>query len=48
MVAAKLFRERTLDFGDDGWCSADVSADNDGSRAMCMRLGGEPYWIVSW
>ncbi|KAH8667264.1 hypothetical protein BGZ61DRAFT_461450 [Ilyonectria robusta] len=47
-LAAKLFRERTYDYGNDGWCSADVSPDNDGSRGMCMRLNGKPYWTLSW
>ncbi|KAH7013196.1 hypothetical protein EDB80DRAFT_709472 [Ilyonectria destructans] len=47
-LAAKLFRERTYDYGEDGWCSADVSPDNDGSRGMCMRLNGKPYWTLSW
>ncbi|KAH7161641.1 hypothetical protein EDB81DRAFT_351195 [Dactylonectria macrodidyma] len=47
-LAAKLFRERTYDFGEDGWCSADVAPDNAGSRGMCMRLNGKQYWTVSW
>ncbi|KAK7418803.1 hypothetical protein QQZ08_011126 [Neonectria magnoliae] len=47
-LAAKLFRERTSEYGDDGWCSADVSPSNQGSRRMCMRLNGKPYWTVSW
>ncbi|KAF5699416.1 gnat family protein [Fusarium globosum] len=47
-LAAKLFREKSLDFADDGWCSADVAPDNDGSRGMCKRLNGKPTWRVSW
>ncbi|KAJ4258724.1 hypothetical protein NW762_007810 [Fusarium torreyae] len=47
-LAAKLFREKSLDFADDGWCGADVAPDNDGSRGMCKRLNGEPYWRISW
>ncbi|KAF7546273.1 hypothetical protein G7046_g9346 [Stylonectria norvegica] len=47
-LAAKIFRERTLEYGDDGWCSADVAPDNAASRAMCTRLGGKPHWTVSW
>ncbi|KAL5609835.1 hypothetical protein FOVSG1_004516 [Fusarium oxysporum f. sp. vasinfectum] len=47
-LAAKLFREKSLDFADDGWCSADVAPDNDGSRGMCKRLNGKPAWRVSW
>ncbi|CAM1505802.1 Fc.00g114390.m01.CDS01 [Cosmosporella sp. VM-42] len=47
-LAAKIFRERTLDYGADGWCSADVSRENEASRAMCKRLCGVPYWVVSW
>ncbi|KAF4340911.1 gnat family protein [Fusarium beomiforme] len=47
-LAAKLFREKSLDFADDGWCAADVAPDNDGSRGMCKRLNGKPSWRVSW
>ncbi|KAF4969949.1 hypothetical protein FSARC_2935 [Fusarium sarcochroum] len=47
-LAAKLFREKSLDFADDGWCGADVAPDNDGSRGMCKRLNGKPYWRISW
>ncbi|KPM43312.1 hypothetical protein AK830_g3248 [Neonectria ditissima] len=47
-LAAKLFRERTSEYGDDGWCSADVSPSNEGSRGMCRRLNGKPYWTLSW
>ncbi|CAG7566595.1 unnamed protein product [Fusarium equiseti] len=47
-LAAKLFRERSLEFADDGWCCADVAPDNDGSRGMCKRLNGKPYWRISW
>lgn len=47
-LAAKLFREKSLDFADDGWCSADVAPDNDGSRGMCKKLNGKPTWRVSW
>ncbi|KAI5459422.1 hypothetical protein BGZ63DRAFT_391006 [Mariannaea sp. PMI_226] len=47
-LAAKLFRERTREFGEDGWCAADVSPDNDGSRGMCFRLKGKTYWQVTW
>ncbi|KAF4457147.1 hypothetical protein FALBO_15265 [Fusarium albosuccineum] len=46
-LAAKLFREKSLDFSDDGWCSADVAPDNEGSRGMCKRLNGKPYWRLS-
>ncbi|KAH6953319.1 hypothetical protein DER45DRAFT_647944 [Fusarium avenaceum] len=47
-LAAKLFREKSLDFADDGWCAADVAPNNDGSRGMCKRLNGKPYWRISW
>ncbi|KAI8680311.1 FR47 domain-containing protein [Fusarium keratoplasticum] len=47
-LAAKLFREKSRAFADDGWCSADVAPDNDGSRGMCKRLNGKPYWRISW
>lgn len=47
-LAAKLFREGTSRYGPDGWSSADVSADNEGSRGMCRRLNGKPHWVVSW
>ncbi|KAF4976590.1 hypothetical protein FZEAL_6768 [Fusarium zealandicum] len=36
-LAAKLFREKMLEFADDGWCSADVAPDNDGSRGMLLE-----------
>ncbi|RGP60426.1 gnat family [Fusarium longipes] len=47
-LAAKLFREKSLDFANDGWCAADVSPDNMGSRGMCKSLNGKPYWRNSW
>ncbi|KAF5662543.1 gnat family protein [Fusarium heterosporum] len=47
-LAAKLFREKSREFADDGWCAADVAPDNDGSRGMCKRLNGKPYWRISW
>ncbi|GKU05198.1 gnat family [Fusarium langsethiae] len=47
-LAAKLFREKSLDFADDGWCCADVASDNGGSRGMCKSLNGKPYWRISW
>ncbi|KAH6880457.1 hypothetical protein B0T10DRAFT_412288 [Thelonectria olida] len=48
LLAAKLIRERSRDFGDDGWCSADVHPDNHGSRGMCTALNGKTYWKLSW
>ncbi|KAM5341596.1 hypothetical protein ACJ41O_014627 [Fusarium nematophilum] len=47
-LAAKLFREKSLEFAEDGWCAADVAPDNPGSRGMCKRLNGKPYWRISW
>ncbi|UZP34674.1 hypothetical protein NXS19_002490 [Fusarium pseudograminearum] len=47
-LAAKLFREKSLDFADDGWCCADVAPENGGSRGMCKSLNGKPYWRLSW
>ncbi|KAF5023621.1 hypothetical protein F66182_4323 [Fusarium sp. NRRL 66182] len=47
-LAAKLFRDKSRAFADDGWCSADVAPDNEGSRGMCKRLNGKPYWGISW
>ncbi|KAG9255544.1 uncharacterized protein F5Z01DRAFT_546749 [Emericellopsis atlantica] len=48
LLAARLMRQGPGDFVRDGWCSADVSASNEGSRAMCRSLGGRPDWEVSW
>ncbi|KAM0254684.1 hypothetical protein ACHAQJ_006534 [Trichoderma viride] len=47
-LAAKLLREKSSLYGDDGWISADVSPTNLSSRAMCKSLGGKPDWTVSW
>ncbi|KAL7941394.1 hypothetical protein V8C42DRAFT_335039 [Trichoderma barbatum] len=47
-LAAKLLREKSLQFGEDGWLCADVSPSNVSSRAMCKSLNGKPHWVVSW
>ena len=47
-MASKLFREGTGKFGSDGWSSADVAADNEGSRGMCRALNGKIHWVSSW
>ncbi|KAI9899940.1 hypothetical protein N3K66_004202 [Trichothecium roseum] len=47
-LAAKLLRRGPGPFASDGWCSADVAADNVASRRMCRSLGGRPHWEVSW
>ncbi|EHK26809.1 uncharacterized protein TRIVIDRAFT_217419 [Trichoderma virens Gv29-8] len=47
-LATKLLREKSSQFGDDGWLCADVSPSNVSSRAMCKSLNGKPDWVVSW
>ncbi|KAL2759149.1 hypothetical protein ACRALDRAFT_1080686 [Sodiomyces alcalophilus JCM 7366] len=47
-VAAKLLRERTAEYGTDGWGSADVAPDNASGQALCKSLNGRPSWVVSW
>ncbi|ROT35570.1 hypothetical protein SODALDRAFT_328936 [Sodiomyces alkalinus F11] len=47
-VAVKLLRERTTEYGTDGWGSADVAADNASSQAVCRSLNGKSSWVVSW
>lgn len=47
-VAVKLMRERTSEYGTDGWGSADVAPDNASSQALCKSLNGRPSWVVSW
>ena len=47
-LATKLLREKSPQFGDDGWLCADVSPSNESSRAMCKSLNGKPDWLVSW
>lgn len=32
----------------DGWCAADVSANNRQSQAVCKRLGAKRTWATSW
>ncbi|KAI0013502.1 hypothetical protein F4779DRAFT_398865 [Xylariaceae sp. FL0662B] len=47
-VAVKLLRERLKDYGDDGYCWADVAPDNPSSQGVCKGLGGKIAWTVSW
>lgn len=47
-LAVRLFRQGFSSSVNDGWGSADVAADNKGSRGMCMALNGKPTWVVSW
>lgn len=47
-LASKIMRQGPGDFALDGWGTADVAADNAGSRRICKSLGGEPRWEVSW
>ncbi|KAH8126837.1 hypothetical protein LI328DRAFT_163846 [Trichoderma asperelloides] len=47
-LAAKLLREKSSLYGEDGLMSADVSPTNMSSRAMCKSLGGKPDWTTSW
>ncbi|KAL7931536.1 hypothetical protein V8C35DRAFT_309770 [Trichoderma chlorosporum] len=47
-LATKLLREKSSQFGDDGWLCADVSPSNVSSRAMCKSLNGKPDWQVTW
>ncbi|KAH7323027.1 hypothetical protein B0I35DRAFT_426951 [Stachybotrys elegans] len=48
ILAAKLLRERTADFGVGELGSADVAPDNVASRAVCKSLNGTTWWVVSW
>ncbi|KAI1082739.1 hypothetical protein F5B20DRAFT_482405 [Whalleya microplaca] len=47
-VAAKLLREHLADYGDDGYCWADVAPDNLSSQGVCKSLGGKIASAVSW
>ncbi|KAK1769954.1 hypothetical protein QBC33DRAFT_529693 [Phialemonium atrogriseum] len=47
-LAARLMRDHLGDFGDDGWCSADVSIRNPQSQGVCRSLHGKRAWKVSW
>ncbi|KAF9873003.1 GNAT family [Colletotrichum karsti] len=47
-LAAKLFKRSSAEYGPDGWGSADVAPDNQGSRGMCKSLGGRHAWNCSW
>ncbi|KAL0932118.1 GNAT family protein [Colletotrichum truncatum] len=47
-LAAKLIKRSTIEYGPDGWGSADVAPDNLGSRGMCKSLGGKHAWNCSW
>ncbi|KAF7531480.1 hypothetical protein G7054_g8827 [Neopestalotiopsis clavispora] len=47
-VAVKLMQDHLKDFGDDGYCAADVAPDNAQSQAVCRSLGGKVARTVTW
>ncbi|CAK7562172.1 MAG: hypothetical protein SEPTF4163_000007 [Sporothrix epigloea] len=55
-LAARMFRQygsifdATMDDAEhnDGWCAADVSANNRQSQGVCKRLGAKRAWSTSW
>ncbi|RYP17779.1 hypothetical protein DL765_004357 [Monosporascus sp. GIB2] len=47
-VAVKLMRDHLRDYGDEGYGWADVAPDNPSSQGVCMSLGGQVAWTVSW
>ncbi|KAK6205829.1 Uroporphyrinogen decarboxylase in heme biosynthesis [Pestalotiopsis sp. IQ-011] len=47
-VAVKLMQDHLGDFGDDGYCAADVAPDNAQSQGVCRSLGGKVAWTVTW
>lgn len=47
-VAAKVIRDHNQEFGDDGWCLADVHIDNVQSQGVCKSIGGKKGWRTSW
>ncbi|EFY85419.1 acetyltransferase, GNAT family [Metarhizium acridum CQMa 102] len=53
LLAAKLLRQTGVEFSNakyagHEWSCADVTRDNEGSRAMCTSLNATPRWSVSW
>ncbi|KAI4600282.1 hypothetical protein KJ359_001387 [Pestalotiopsis sp. 9143b] len=47
-VAVKLMQDHLGDFGDDGYCAADVAPENAQSQGVCRSLGGKVAWTVTW
>ncbi|KAF2751012.1 hypothetical protein M011DRAFT_464802 [Sporormia fimetaria CBS 119925] len=51
-VSARLFREHSdemaVDTAGNAWGHADVYLGNEGSEAMCRRLGGRDMWRHFW
>ncbi len=47
-VAIKIIRDRNGDYGDDGWCLADVHVDNLKSQGVCRSIGGKVAWKTAW
>ncbi|ETS88046.1 hypothetical protein PFICI_01874 [Pestalotiopsis fici W106-1] len=47
-VAVKLMQDHLKDFGDDGYCAADVAPDNAQSQGVCRSLGGKVARTVTW
>jgi hypothetical protein len=45
-VSLRLLRERTTDFGQDGFAHADVAVDNLQSQGVCKSLKGTARWNV--
>jgi hypothetical protein len=42
----RLFREKIANFGQDGFCHADVAIENLQSQGVCKSLNGTARWSV--
>jgi len=47
-TAIKVMVDHNKEFGDDGWCVADVHIDNAQSQGVCKSIGGKIAWRISW